>query len=97
MDYQDTSFRVGKGKEWINGTLFITSPGNSQVSKARPGPPTHFSTAAFTRPIDTLVEHYGNFVGGEALGWVAGVAGAYRCFVVLAGGDFLLQDPGQMA
>jgi len=27
VDYQDTSFRVGAGKEWINGTLFITSPG----------------------------------------------------------------------
>jgi hypothetical protein len=44
-----------------------------------------------------LVEHYGYFVGGEALGWVAGAAGTYGGFVVLAGGDFLVQDSRQMA
>jgi len=44
---------------------------------------------------DSLVEHYGYFVGGEALGWVAGAAGAYRGFVVLACGDFLLQNRRQ--
>ena len=40
-----------------------------------------------------LVEHYGYFVGGEALGWVAGIAGAYRGFVVLAGRRFSAPGP----
>jgi hypothetical protein len=37
------------------------------------------------------VEHYGYFVGGKSLGGVAGIAGAYRGFVILMGGDFLFQ------
>jgi hypothetical protein len=40
---------------------------------------------------DGLVEQYGYFVGGKALGGVAGVAGSYRCFVILVGRDFLFQ------
>jgi hypothetical protein len=59
----------------------------SREKRARYGAPSLRS-----RSKKGLVEHYGYFVSRKALAGVAGIAGAYRGFVILVGRDFLFQD-----